>query len=79
MRQSCFRRPLPVGGLYHLSARTWLEIHSLVLQDLASVAILVMCERLASQRYLSGTLLQRGFHRAADLAYWSAFPLLVIP
>ena len=41
----------PLGGLYRLTERTLLEIHSRVSRVLASVAALVICVRLVSQWY----------------------------
>ena len=70
---------LPDGGLYLRSARTLLEIHSLVEQIFASVANIAMRKMLASHRYSSGASLRGPSPPAAALAYLSAFSLPVIP
>ena len=72
VRRSCCRRwPLPRGGLYRRSVPTWLEAHWAVARKRALVAILLMCERLVSNRYSSGASPPRS-PSAAALAYSSA-------
>ena len=66
-------------GLYLRPAQAWLEIHSLVVRDLASVAALVIWDRLVSHRCSSGTSPQGALLLTAILAYSSAFSLPVIP
>ena len=76
LRRCWRRRPPPGGSLYRRSAPTWLEIHSAEARDLASVADLEMCERLAFRRSSSETSpLHGAVWLAAALENSSAFSL----
>ena len=72
--------PLPGEGLYFLlGSPRRSKIHCFVLCDRASVATLVMWERLVSHLSSSGTMLSGLLPLAASLAYSSAFSFPVTP